>query len=709
MIDSRPSDIFQPGEILNSTYRIEGILGRGGTSEVYKAKSEVSGRYVALKVLSSEFSNNDDYLVLMKREEEIRDVRHDAVVRYSEISRTRDGKVYLTMDFLDGPSLEDKLKSGGMSADDLMAVAARVAEGLIATHARNIIHRDLSPDNILLRNGRPDEAVIIDFGIARDTNPGAATIVGNEFAGKYSYAAPEQLSGNTDARSDIYALGALLLATFRGAKPNVGRNPLEFVESKKAPLDVSGVPEPLGALIARMTDPDPDGRFQSAHELLDAIHPSFHGTVIGTPVSDVSRIRPDAARSAADEGSRGFPVKPLVAVAAVLAIAAGLYFSRVLDPLLAPRLPTADPYVLFAQGGLDMPTTINGNVPDEELQADLVEMAQGNGGSADVVLATGNIAETWSEAIEFVLDEVVPLEEWTVSVDGNFVQIVGRADSSATGDAIEQSLMSAEVLAALTVDTQILAEPERLPWGDVEAVMSRRADCGPLTLVNPPFEGYAASDPIVIRGDVSASRTREALFQDLTAIAESRRVMIDVAVAGPEACLLDMIFDTFGPGGFDIRFSRGKTGEAVPSGEFKPDQNPVIEVEVPADATTGYLWVSSINDSGEVINILPTDAHPETSIEALRGGLDGGMPVRVAYTLAERDGPGGDPNLIALLLDDTLGASRIVAIHSETPLFDNPRPISESLEGFFDALHSEVKAGRADIRSVATRDLITVP
>lgn len=73
--------IFQPGDLLNNTYRIEAILGRGGTSEVYRARSEISGRVVALKALRSEFSRNEDYLALMTREEDIREIRHDGIVR----------------------------------------------------------------------------------------------------------------------------------------------------------------------------------------------------------------------------------------------------------------------------------------------------------------------------------------------------------------------------------------------------------------------------------------------------------------------------------------------------------------------------------------------------------------------------------------------------------------------------------------------------
>ena len=239
MSNSKPSDIFQAGDLLNNTYRIEDILGRGGTSEVYKARSEISKRVVALKALRAEFSMNDDYLALMTREETIREIRHEAIVRYYDTQRMPDGRVYLVMDYVEGPGLDKKLKSGGMSAEDLLTVAQRVAEGLNAAHKKKIVHRDLSPDNIILRDGNASEAVIIDFGIAKDSNPGAETIVGNEFAGKYAYAAPEQLSGDTDARSDIYSLGALLLSTFRGEPPDMGSNPMDVVNKKGQPLDSS--------------------------------------------------------------------------------------------------------------------------------------------------------------------------------------------------------------------------------------------------------------------------------------------------------------------------------------------------------------------------------------------------------------------------------------------------------------------------------------
>ena len=271
MLSPLPGDIFKTGQVLNNTYEIEGILGRGGTGEVYRARNQVNDRIVALKALNREFSRDDGYLELMKREEEMRSIMHPAVVRYSENSRTADGHVFLVMDYVEGPSLNEKLLRGGQEVRDLLVVGHRVAEGLVATHAHGIVHRDLSPDNIILKGGDPAEAVIIDFGIAKDTSIGARTIVGNDFAGKYEYAAPEQVDGKAEARSDLYALGASLLAAYRGEIPFQRSTPGEMVRRKHSPLDTQGVPEPLKGVIDWLTAPELDARPRDAAEVVERL------------------------------------------------------------------------------------------------------------------------------------------------------------------------------------------------------------------------------------------------------------------------------------------------------------------------------------------------------------------------------------------------------------------------------------------------------
>ncbi len=268
MKDPMPSDIFSPGQVLNNTYEIRGVLGRGGTGEVYLGFNQISERTLAIKALNARFSGNADYVELMKREEQMRSILHDSVVRYSECSRTDEGHVFLVMDYVAGTSLSDLMHERRMQERELLIVAHRVLEGLVATHAQGIVHRDLSPDNIILRGGVPERATIIDFGIAKDTATGARTIVGTNFAGKYEYAAPEQLEGHADFRSDFYALGASLLAVARREVPVVGTNPGEVVRFKRGALDTSGIGNPLRDLVDWLTAPDPQARPQSAEAAL---------------------------------------------------------------------------------------------------------------------------------------------------------------------------------------------------------------------------------------------------------------------------------------------------------------------------------------------------------------------------------------------------------------------------------------------------------
>ncbi|TAG29121.1 MAG: serine/threonine protein kinase, partial [Rhodobacterales bacterium] len=255
MIDALPGDIFHRGQILNNTYEIEGVLGRGGTGEVYRARNLISGRIVAIKALNAQFSGQDGYIELMKREEQMRDIRDDAVVRYTECSRMDQGHVFLVMDYIAGPSIADEMLRRRLEPRELMIIAHRVAEGLVAAHKQGIVHRDLSPDNIILRDGSPEKATIIDFGIAKDTGEGARTIVGNDFAGKYEYAAPEQMEGRAEPKSDLYALGALLLAAWKGQVPFAGMTPGEMIRRKQERLETGGVPEPLKGLIDWLTEP----------------------------------------------------------------------------------------------------------------------------------------------------------------------------------------------------------------------------------------------------------------------------------------------------------------------------------------------------------------------------------------------------------------------------------------------------------------------
>lgn len=688
MNQSRASDTFQPGDLLNNTYRIETVLGRGGTSEVYRARSEVSGRVVALKVLRSEFSGNVAYLALMSREEAIRDIRHDAVVRYSENHRTPEGHVYLIMDYIEGPGLDQKLRAGGMSSDDLLVIAARVAEGLSVAHAHNIVHRDLSPDNIILRDGDPAQAVIIDFGIAKDDNPGAETIVGNEFAGKYGYAAPEQLSGRTDARSDIYALGALLLATYRGAPPDMGRNPMEVVRRKTLPLDTEGVPEPLRSLIDRMAQPDPEARFQSVGEVLSAIDPSY---VLSGPRQIT--MPPPAPKPKAASAARGSGVKIALVSASLLAVVGiGGQVAGIWPAMMAVSLPQIDPLTLTFQRGVDgNAPSLTGHVPSEEVRAALANSAAPIGAVVGLDLATGPVSSTWGSDVVSLMTLVRELEEFDVTVSNDTARLTGLTLDRSLRDRLVSELNAP--VGGLTASAEIELGPRILSTMLLDQVLGDAADCGPLRLLNPPAAGYALDETITVTGRLADPVAHVALYEKLAAMVGDRKVALDAEVLNPNLCLVEAALPDAGAGGFGVRFGFGDRSEPNPSGGYFVGDNPVIDVTIPAGVDDGYLWVSLLDVSGNVYHLLPNIGRSEFNIVTLRAGAVGVFPLRVAFSVGEAQGTAK----LAFSVDDTtLGKSKILILHADIPIFDELRPTTESAAGFAAALSDRKLAGGLD-------------
>lgn len=701
MTESRPSDIFKPGDLLNNTYRIEAILGRGGTSEVYRARNEVSQRLVAIKALKSEFSDNEDYLTLMTREEEIREIRHDAVVRYSENHRTRDGHIYLVMDYVEGPALETVMNSGGMGADDLLKVIKRVAQGLQAAHRRNIVHRDLSPDNIILRDGLPEEAVIIDFGIAKDTNPGARTIIGNEFAGKYGYAAPEQLSGNSDARTDIYSLGALILATFRGKRPQMGNNPMEVVRNKALPLDTAGVPEPLKSLIDRMSDPIPDRRFQTADALLQAVE---------TGPDDRTVVVPKPRPAAPDEAVRGakaeiivpkaaLPPPPrrqgrggLIALLLLLLIVGGGaagWFTGSLDPLVArimgPRLPVQDPYTLVVEKPASGPVHAVGFAPSEADRTALAGFVSAWGGTADLSLASGAIGATWTADVLSVLNTVSDLDEWRLTVSSNEARVTGVTRDRSVLGKVDAALGNG-MPGTLKGQATILLGPVTVTGPMLRAVIDPFQDCGPLSIADLPPTGFGQGATITVSGQISSADARTRLSDALTAMVGDRRVVLDTEVLNPALCAVEGALPKVGPGGIGVVFGFGDRPDPNPTGRYFVGENPVLDLKIPASIKDGYLSVAIVDVTGAVFHLLPRLNIPDNSVQALRNGVEGDFLLRIAYPLKEAL---ADPDSVKIAFNvdaSTLGKSRIVVIHSEKPLFDTLLPREESVEGFAQAL-----------------------
>ena len=727
MTKSRADDLFKPGDLLNNTYRIEELLGRGGTSDVYRARNEVSGRLVAVKVLKSELSQQDGFLALLTREEESREIRHDAVVRYSENHRTPEGHIYLLMDYVDGPGLDALMAKGPLPAADLLKICHRVAEGLQAAHRRNIVHRDLSPDNILLRNGRPEEAVIIDFGIAKDANPGAATIVGNEFAGKYAYAAPEQLSGHSDARTDIYALGALLLACFRGTAPKAGANPMEVVTYKSQAPDLSGVPEPLRGLLARMTAPDPNDRFQSADDLLQALDGAADGQSSGPgeatiivpqpqprtapptslPPQGGSQARTEPPRTVAkapDTPGKGRGMLIAAGLALLLALAGGSAFLSGMFGDSQANLPMPSPFALDIARAEDGTLSARGFVPSRAMQ-DALGQRTDPAAVSGLTLAAGVPSEDWGDGVVALVDTLSPLDRWSVMLRDNLAVVSGQTGDRGVFDSVT-AVLRGGLPGGLIGTPNITYVSPFLAVADVTAVLSRFADCGDLRLGTAPATGFGPGAAISVSGLVSSDGTRTDLSDALTKAAQGRPVTLDIEVLNPELCLIENYLPEVPAGGFSVTYLRGETMTENTDGVFAVGENPVIDINVPSDVTDGYIFVDVLDVSGNVFHLLPNINRPDNDIASLRArNGDGELVIRVAYGVAEAQGTGR----VAFQVEDTaLGKSKVVVIHADGPLFTSLRPTTESSSGYAQALQDQQRSASTRVLSVDRRVLTTV-
>lgn len=695
MIEPLPSDIFRPGQVLNNTYEIEGVLGRGGTGEVYRAINQVTGRVFAIKALNRQFSGNADYVGLMKREEEMRSILHDAVVRYNECSRTDDGHVYLVMDYIAGPSLADAMLERRFDPRELLIIAHRVAEGLVVTHRQGIVHRDLSPDNVILRDDRPEKATIIDFGIAKDTAAGARTIVGNEFAGKYEYAAPEQLEGHAEPRTDLYALGATLLAAWRRETPYLGTTPGEIVRRKQTPLDTGGVPEPLKGLIERLAAPRVEDRPSDAGAALD---------LIDGLLKPLERAKGKGGKTRRGASRKGAPVGLLLGFPVLAAaVAAALWFAGVFREPLPPPPPLAQPYVLSATRPADAPPSFFSNAPDEATAALLRNaFAVASGAPAEageVAIAAGVPSPDWPALAGELLARAGELEDWTLSIENRAATMRGVAPDRATRDAVVAGLDEFARANGMEVRAEIAAGPVRLEAAALQSAVADLASCGPVTVTSPgPF---ALGDEVRIQGDFARGTDVEALENSLLDLVGDRELRIDGTVLNEDLCAIRAVLPASPPGNISIWLGDGTSGETNLTGVFRTGENPVVEIHAPADMESGFLWVMIVDNTGKVFHILPNVNASEQRLPAL-GTVEGGLrKIRVLHpveALIE------DPKRLAIRVNEgDYGKSEVLAILSSEPLFDMRRPRDESVPSVAAALAETLKGREEVVLAVAAR------
>jgi len=273
------------GATVAGKYRIERLLGRGGMGAVFAAQNVAIGKRVALKFLSAEAARDKDAARRFQREAQAASmIESEHIVQVFDTGTTDDGLPFLVMEHLTGEDLRAKLtREGELPEASALAIATQVLRALVRAHAAGIVHRDLKPDNVFLC-ARDDGSVLVklvDFGISkleRGTMSERLTRRGTVLGSAY-YMSPEQAQASdaVDQRSDLYGVGAMLFEMLAGRPPHLAptlESVLVAICTQAAPSVQSfrpDVDDALASTIARALEREPDARFASATEMLEAL------------------------------------------------------------------------------------------------------------------------------------------------------------------------------------------------------------------------------------------------------------------------------------------------------------------------------------------------------------------------------------------------------------------------------------------------------
>ncbi len=274
------------GTIVGERYRIVSRIGVGGMGAVYRAEHTMMRRDLAIKVLLPELSGKEEFARRFEREAESASrLDHPNIITTTDFGRTGDGSLFLAMEFLAGTSLGAAIAAGPMRIDRALAIERQILRGLDHAHAAGVVHRDLKPENIMLieRDGQRDVVKILDFGIAKITEPqsgGQALTQAGVIFGTPEYLSPEQALGEAvDARADIYAAGVILYEMLAGRRPFESEDKVKIISMHlaHAPPRVRDVnaavdlPVPLEQAVLQAMEKSRDNRFATAAAFMQAL------------------------------------------------------------------------------------------------------------------------------------------------------------------------------------------------------------------------------------------------------------------------------------------------------------------------------------------------------------------------------------------------------------------------------------------------------
>jgi hypothetical protein len=319
----------QPGTLLNGIFEVRSLLARGGMGEVYEGVNVNTDERVAIKIILSHLASDPQVQALFKNEAQaLVRLSHQALVQYRVLGREPQLNVYyIVTEFIDGPVLSSVYTKLKPSLEDFKGLIRRLAEGLNAAHQTGKIHRDMSLDNVMLPGGKLLQAKIIDFGIVKDLDPEKGTIVGDGFAGRLGFAAPEQFGAfkrDIGAWTDIYSLGLVALTVAAGHTIDMGSNLSDALDARKKVPDLSEAPAAMRPLLSRMLEPDPADRLRTMTDVILMLD----GIGAAAPSGGGPRPRPGPGPKPGTSGQKIIkppqPILPRVLIGAAVVAVVGV-------------------------------------------------------------------------------------------------------------------------------------------------------------------------------------------------------------------------------------------------------------------------------------------------------------------------------------------------------------------------------------------------
>lgn len=291
--------MLEEGKFVGDRYEILAKVGAGGMSDVYKAKDHVLGRFVAIKVLKQEFAEDVNFVTKFRTEaQSAAGLEHANIVNIYDVG-SEDGIHYIVMEYIEGITLKTYIeKKRQLSYKETISIAIQVGRGIEAAHNKNIVHRDIKPQNIMIST--EGKVKVTDFGIARAAT---SNTIHSDVMGSVHYSSPEQArNGFVDGKSDIYSLGIVMYEMVTGKVPFDGDTTVAIAiqhlqEEMVSPRSfVPDLPVSLEKIILKCTQKSADRRYASMGDLLDdlkhaLVSPDEDFVVMVSPTSVYDKTR----------------------------------------------------------------------------------------------------------------------------------------------------------------------------------------------------------------------------------------------------------------------------------------------------------------------------------------------------------------------------------------------------------------------------------